>query len=427
MRGTSLFKLYLILSQYIISSFAAFPRQIPLVSNNNNIDQRIIDISQTHTSSQPQIKTNTKILRLKQIFHHGVNPSTKQLFKKLIIKDIENELHTTSPIFNEHVINSIFIDNSKENGESINGLNDKEIPARNKNTVMSMAKMSYDAYIELETFKDKWIDLDDNWNELPFGWDENGIRGYVFSDKDNKTVIVAIKGTNLAYINLPHAGKPLEQNDKLNDNLMFSCCCAKVDRTWKGVCGCYKGGWNCEDTCLSEEAKIKDSYYNIALKIFEKVKADYSNANTNIYLTGHSLGGSLASLLAINYNLPAFAYQAPGELLYAKRLGLNTTHHSHIYHFGHTADPIFMGVCNGVASACYHWGYAMETKCHVGLTCLYDTKSKLGWKSNIFKHEIVPFIEKVIDKWQFITNGKEEVAECFKEENCEDCKNWNFF
>ncbi len=69
----------------------------------------------------------------------------------------------------------------------------------------------------------------------------------------------------------------------------------------------------------------------------------------------------MASLLALKKNLPAFAYQAPGELLYAKRLGLKTTRHNlPIYHFGHTADPIFMGSCNGRTSICYHWGFAVS-------------------------------------------------------------------
>jgi len=67
----------------------------------------------------------------------------------------------------------------------------------------------------------------------------------------------------------------------------------------------------------------------------------------------------------------------------------------------------------------------METKCHIGSSCVYDTKSKLGWKSDIRNHGIVPFIE-VIDKWYDITNGKEDVANCIEEENCKDCQRWNF-
>ena len=46
---------------------------------------------------------------------------------------------------------------------------------------------------------------------------------------------------------------------------MFSCCCAKIDITWKGVCGCYKGGWNCDNACLRNETKIEDSYYVTAM------------------------------------------------------------------------------------------------------------------------------------------------------------------
>ena len=42
-----------------------------------------------------------------------------------------------------------------------------------------------------------------------------------------------------------------------------------------------------------------------------------------------------------------------------------------IYHFGNTADPIFTGTCTGVASTCYLTGYAMESKCHIGSTCVY--------------------------------------------------------
>jgi lipase ATG15 len=67
----------------------------------------------------------------------------------------------------------------------------------------------------------------------------------------------------------------------------------------------------------------------------------------------------------------------------------------------------------------------METKCHTGSSCVYDTKSKLGWRSNIKNHGIVPFIE-IIDKWYDITNGKEHVASCTKKEDCKDCQHWNF-
>lgn len=35
----------------------------------------------------------------------------------------------------------------------------------------------------------------------------------------------------------------------------------------------------------------------------------------------------------------------------------------HVTHVYHTADPIAMGTCNGIASSCYLGGYAMESRC----------------------------------------------------------------
>jgi len=44
---------------------------------------------------------------------------------------------------------------------------------------------------------------------------------------------------------------------------MFSCCCAIVDRTWRGICGCHSGITNtCENKCLRDESRsYKNSYY----------------------------------------------------------------------------------------------------------------------------------------------------------------------
>ena len=49
-------------------------------------------------------------------------------------------------------------------------------------------------------------------------------------------------------------------NDKLNNNLLFSCCCAAVGFTWPRVCGCHAGGWKCDTECL-EESLVEDSLY----------------------------------------------------------------------------------------------------------------------------------------------------------------------
>ena len=84
---------------------------------------------------------------------------------------------------------------------------------------------------------------------LSFGWepDSGGIRGHVFATSDNSTVVVSIKGTSAAVFG---GGGPTAKKNKFNDNLLFSCCCARIDWTWTTVCGCYRGGWKCHQNCL---------------------------------------------------------------------------------------------------------------------------------------------------------------------------------
>lgn len=103
------------------------------------------------------------------------------------------------------------------------------------------------------------LTLQQPFQSFPFGWDndEDGFRGHVFASRDNSTVVLSIKGTTLQ--------GPTSKKDKLNDNLLFSCCCARVDFSWmfSTVCDCYS--WSalhqrCDDTCLST-ALIQDSLF----------------------------------------------------------------------------------------------------------------------------------------------------------------------
>lgn len=79
----------------------------------------------------------------------------------------------------------------------------------------------------------------------------------MFATPDNSTVVVSIKGTSAGMFG---SGGVTAKKDKLNDNLLFSCCCAHVDWTWTTVCGCYKSGWKCDQTCL-EDALISESLF----------------------------------------------------------------------------------------------------------------------------------------------------------------------
>lgn len=53
------------------------------------------------------------------------------------------------------------------------------------------------------------------------------------------------------------------KKDKLNDNLLFSCCCAKVDWSWTAVCDCHRGGWKCSQDCLEYSLITESLFYQI--------------------------------------------------------------------------------------------------------------------------------------------------------------------
>ena len=97
------------------------------------------------------------------------------------------------------------------------------------------------------------------------GWEpeDDGFRGHVFATQDNSTVVLSIKGTSASVFG---GGGPTTKKDKFNDNLLFSCCCAHVDWTWKEVCGCHRGGWKCDNDC-TEEALVADDdlFYPIGI------------------------------------------------------------------------------------------------------------------------------------------------------------------
>ncbi|RKP10225.1 alpha beta-hydrolase [Thamnocephalis sphaerospora] len=275
--------------------------------------------------------------------------------------------------------------------------------------------MTYDAYIEAGA--PEWHDLG-KWNiSTPFGWDSDGIRGYVFADEKNTTLVVSIKGTSMGFLG---GGGPTVGRDKVNDNLLFSCCCARVDYSWTPVCGCFMSGNQCDLDCLEESITPENIYYSMALDLFTKLETEYPEAN--VWLVGHSLGGSISALLGQTFALPVVAFEAPGDRLAASRLHLPMPpavdyNKLPIWHFGHTADPIYMGTCTGATSVCYYGGYAMESKCHSGRACVYDVVAEWGWRMDSRTHRITDVIEKVIKPWK-------DVPQCVPEEGCVDCGLW---
>ncbi|KAG5363698.1 putative lipase ATG15 [Yarrowia sp. B02] len=289
-----------------------------------------------------------------------------------------------------------------------------------RDTVVSLAVMASNAYVDVP-FTGDWTNV--SWKETGgIGWQSDGVRGHIFVDQtpDSPLVVIALKGTSAAIFD---SGGDTVVNDKTNDNLLFSCCCARVSYLWSTVCDCYTGeSYTCDQECLEKELYAEDRYYRAVLDIYRNVTHLYPQKQ--IWVTGHSLGGALSAMLGRTYGLPAVGYEAPGELLPTKRLHLPTPpgipwSQEHIWHFGHTADPIFMGVCNGASSSCSIGGYAMETSCHSGLQCMYDVVTDKGWHLSMVNHRIHTVIDEVLLAYN-------ETAACVPPPPCQDCFNWNF-
>ncbi|EUC31040.1 hypothetical protein COCVIDRAFT_89334 [Bipolaris victoriae FI3] len=295
-----------------------------------------------------------------------------------------------------------------------------------RETVLSFARMASNAYI-LEPNTGEWEDVGGGFNYTEdFGWESDGLRGHIFADTENSTVVIGLKGTSPAMFD----GSETTTNDKINDNLFFSCCCGQGGQyLWRQVCDCQTSAYTCNSTCLVSALREKNRYYYAAQDLYHNVTALYPHAE--IWMAGHSLGGAVASFLSLTFGHPAVTFEAVPEAMPASRLGLPVPPGHQIgslqqrkytggFHFGHTADPIYMGTCNSATSACTIGGYALQSVCHTGHKCVYDTVRDFGWRVGIGTHKIVEVIRDVILKY-------DTPPKCEAYVDCTDCFMWEYF
>lgn len=295
-----------------------------------------------------------------------------------------------------------------------------------KQTILTFAKMTQNDYVE-EPGTEDWEDINGPFNySRSFGWQGDGLRGHIYADKENSTIVISLKGTSPALFD----GAGTTTNDKVNDNLYFSCCCGQGGSyLWRQVCDCQKSPYTANLTCIIESMTDENRYYRAAIDLYSNVTELYPNSN--VWLTGHSLGGAMTSLLGLTFGLPVVTFEAVPEALPAARLGLPSPpgndprlpqkrQYTGSYHFGHTADPVYMGTCNGVNSVCTWGGYALESACHTGQMCVYDTVGDKGWRVGMGTHRIKAVIRDVLEAY-------DDVPPCAPEEECYDCELWKFF
>ncbi|KAJ5557443.1 lipase atg15 [Penicillium frequentans] len=295
-----------------------------------------------------------------------------------------------------------------------------------KQTVLTFARMTANDYIEVPG-TGEWETIHGQFNySQSFGWQKDGLRGHIYADKTNSTVVISLKGTSPALFD----GAGTTTNDKENDNIFFSCCCGQGGSyLWRQACDCQNATYTANVTCIVEAMNDENRYYKASIDLYTNASALYPGAN--VWLTGHSLGGAMTSLLGLTFGLPAVTFEAVPEALPAARLGLpsppghdsrlpQTRQHTGAFHFGHTADPVYMGTCNGINSICTWGGYAMESACHTGQMCVYDTVADKGWRVGIGTHKIKNVISDVLEVY-------DDVPPCAPEEECYDCVLWKFF
>jgi lipase ATG15 len=273
--------------------------------------------------------------------------------------------------------------------------------------IIDLAKMTSNTYHHLNSTH--WIDIP-KWTQIDdigYSNDSNGIRGYIYSHIEKDIIVVSFKGTSTSFFGINWG--PTSELDKVNDNLMFSCC---------GTSDLKCESKLCDKECLLKEItwdnkknpNDKKYYINSIRDIVENLKEKYKSKS--IWFTGHSLGGGLASLSGVISGLPSIGFESPPIRHFLEWNNLMNENNkqfieNNVYNIGIYDDPIFMGECNGRTSFCHLSGYTLDTTCHVGKKCVMDVPTLIVQEAsdnvpidteNLFQHRIPHVINELLNK-----------------------------
>jgi len=283
----------------------------------------------------------------------------------------------------------------------------------NYSNIKNLLLMTYNTYLERDN---------SNWENIPYNTTfniNNSIKGYIFTDINSNINIIALKGTTLWEGSPSKIENFNSKSDQFNDNLFYSCCYYKQSSIFNNMCSSnLTKSKECSKKCYYESSNFDLNYIKIGIDIVENIKKIINFNNTKVIFTGHSLGAGIATYLALKYNKEAITFQGPGEKHYLDLISnFSTNSQNKIYHFGHNADSIMMGNCGNL---CWLFGYNINTKCHIGHTCIYKAKEKLGISEGINSHRLKYIIDYILPHWEY------DMPECIINNNCVDCKNWEF-
>jgi lipase ATG15 len=293
--------------------------------------------------------------------------------------------------------------------------------------VREFAQMSHNVYYHIGS--KSWINVTLN-NVYDVSVSNDTVKSYLFTDDSKDTAVISFKGTSVYWVS--NSQTPFDKvknidtdtmcalstatNDKYNDNLFFSCCFYKESSLFK-QCKCEEitSTTTCCKNCYKDTKEYELNYINMIRDVLDKSRDIIDFDKSNVYFTGHSLGGMLASVASRIYNKPAVTFETPGDKHYLNLINMNQN--TQVFHFGHNADPIFTGNCG---RTCSMIGYNIDTKCHTGYTCMYDAKEKLGYSESILNHRIEYIVKNVIPNWE------KDFPECKLHTDCSECEQWSY-